>query len=157
MCLSSMLHDIDRSAFEPGRYVTTSLGPCGRRKFEVISAGRDTVLVKDSKSGSRYRLPLEHVAVVDLGDERDHVDNYLNDNKGSSNMTTTSKIANAVSQPAPKQDTGGPDSNANLVRKRIKILQAANPYVMEEEVEPEEDLLCRRRRDIVDYMSDWRE
>ena len=60
-----MRHELDYSAFNRGRLVTTSLGLDRRRQYHVVSADRDYVTVRDPETGKRYNLPIEHVAVVD--------------------------------------------------------------------------------------------
>ena len=149
------LLQIDRTAFTPGRLVITSLGPDRSREFEVVKAGRDSVVVRDPKTGRRFKFPLEHLAVVDLErEDADHIDSYANYKKDGK-VSTTSKLADAVSTPRPNKGRGRPDSYTNEVRKRIKLLKAANPY-LSEEVEPEEEYKPKRR-DVLDYMDAWRE
>lgn len=143
------------SAFTQGRLVTTSLGSDRKKQYQVVSADRDLVSVRDFESGKRYQFPIQHVAVVDLDDDRDHIDNYKND-KGSSDLSTTARLADGASSQTPKKARCRHDQHTNQVRERIRDLRAANPYIMEEEADPEEDFRPRRRRDIVDFMSDWR-
>jgi hypothetical protein len=65
----------------------------------------------------------------------------------------TADIANRHHQLQTRSPLRG---SGNPVRERIRMLQAANPFI-EYVPEPEDEELPKKKKDSFDFINDWRE
>jgi hypothetical protein len=146
-----MRTELDTTAFEPGNIVITDFAR--RRQYEVVSYDHTHVLVRDVETGRRFTFPTDRLAVVDSAWPFGSIKDY--ERKGR-NMTTISKLAQDSSGSLPQKAKGRPTNQDNLIRRRMKVLKASNPYI-EAEPEPEEDPRPSRKDTFDRFMESWRE